>query len=118
LSIFVVDDEPVIAATTADVLKLHGHSSVSFTDPHDAIEAVKCGCPRLLIADLKMPGMSGLELAIQIKELCANCGILLFTAQIITPDLHTVASNYGFLILQKPSPPADLVLAVETMVGT
>jgi CheY-like chemotaxis protein len=118
VSIYVVDDEPVIVATTAAVLKLHGYSSVSFTDPRDAIEAVKCGCPCLLIADLKMPEMSGLELAIQIKELCVNCGIILFTGQMITSELHTVASEHGFLILQKPTPPAELLLAVETMLGS
>jgi DNA-binding response OmpR family regulator len=79
MDIFVVDDELLIASTTAEILRMSGYSAIAFTNPDDALAAVSLGCPRLVIADLKMPGLSGLDLAIRIRESCAGCGIILFT---------------------------------------
>ena len=67
LDILVVDDEPLIADYLTRILALRGYSARSFTNPHDALAAIQHGCPRLLITDLRMPGLSGVELAIRIR---------------------------------------------------
>ena len=117
--IFVVDDEPVIAHTTSEILRLNGYSAIAFSNPHDALEAVKHGCPRLLIVDLEMPGLSGLDLAIQARELCADCGVILFTGHPDTSDTLTKARERGFEIylLLKPPSPGGLLLAVSKTMG-
>jgi DNA-binding NtrC family response regulator len=118
--IFVVDDEPLIAGTTAEILKLNGYSATAFTNPHDALAAVLRGCPRLLIVDLKMPDLSGLDLAIQIRELCAGCRILVFTGHPNTSDSFKNARERGweFSLLYKPASPADLLHAVSKLMGS
>ena len=65
--VFVVDDEHVIASTLAAILKLHGYSAAFFTSPLEALAAARSKAPDLLISDVAMPGISGIDLAIQMK---------------------------------------------------
>jgi DNA-binding NtrC family response regulator len=78
--IFVVDDEHVIASSLGAILKLHGYTSTSFTSPLEALAAARARAPDLLISDVVMPGLSGVDLAIQIKAECPACKILLFSS--------------------------------------
>jgi CheY-like chemotaxis protein len=71
--IFVVDDEPVIASTLAAILTLHGYSATSFTSPQEALNAARWMAPDLLISDVAMPGISGIDLAIQMKAQYPEC---------------------------------------------
>jgi DNA-binding NtrC family response regulator len=75
--IFVVDDQPSIASTLADILRLSGFDAVWFTNPHEALAAAKSDCPNLVISDIEMLRLSGIELAIRLKELRLDCDILL-----------------------------------------
>jgi DNA-binding response OmpR family regulator len=114
MSIFVVDDERILAEATTAILKLNGYPATAFTDPYVALTAARSGCPSLLITDLKMPGISGVELAFQLRDLCPNCRIILFTAQLHNSDLLHGARGYGFSFLHKPVSVAELLLAVSS----
>jgi DNA-binding NtrC family response regulator len=109
--IFVVDDEPSIANTTSEILRLNGFSSVAFINPHDALIAVNRACPKLLIVDLKMPGLSGLDLAIQTRARCPNCELIFFTGH--PGPSEATETHFKFSMLYKPASPADLILAVS-----
>lgn len=77
--VFVVDDENVIASTLAMILRLQGgFNARSFTKPHDALKAARLDPPDLLISDVVMPLLSGIELAVQVREHCSDCKVLLF----------------------------------------
>jgi CheY-like chemotaxis protein len=58
-----------------------------------------------------MPGMTGVELAIQFKQSQPECKILLFSGQAATSDLLRKAreQGYEFELLAKPVHPADLL---------
>ena len=79
--VFVVDDEANIAFTLAAILRIHGFDARHFTEPHAAMSAARLDCPDLLISDVVMPLLSGIELAIQMRECCPECRILLFSGQ-------------------------------------
>ena len=117
LSIHVVDDEPVIARTLAAILESQGFAAVSFTNPLKSLEAAAVAAPHLLISDVSMPQMTGVELAIRIKELCPECKVLLFSGQAATANLLDEAAKQGhaFQILRKPIHPADLLAAVKSV---
>jgi CheY-like chemotaxis protein len=102
--VFVVDDEPVIASTLAAILKMHGYSATFFTSPQEALAAARLEAPDLVISDVAMPGISGIELAIQMRAQYPNCKILLFSGQASTLDLMegARAQGYDFRLLQKP----------------
>ena len=85
--VFVVDDEHVIAFTLATILNQSGFRAIPFTNPLDALEAASLEGPNLLISDVMMPELSGVDLAIRIKSKCPGCKILLFSGQAATADL-------------------------------
>ena len=113
--VFVVDDEPVIASTLAVILQMHGFSAKFFTSPLEAFAAARAKSPDLLISDVDMPGISGIELAIRMKALHPTCQILLFSGQPSTLDLLNSARAQGhdFDLLLKPIPPPALLAEIR-----
>jgi DNA-binding NtrC family response regulator len=120
LRVFVVDDEDVIASSLAMILRLQGgFHATAFTDPLKALEALHAEVPDLLITDVVMPRMSGIDLAIQLREVCPDCKVLLFSGQAATVDLLEAAQATGhkFELLLKPVHPADLLASIRTLTG-
>jgi CheY-like chemotaxis protein len=113
--VFVVDDEPVISSTLALILNSSGFRATAFTSAAEAIKAVESTCPDLLITDVSMPGMNGVDLAIQFRALCPDCKILLFSGHFATGQLLENARirGYDFHILAKPVHPKDLLAAIR-----
>ena len=113
--IFVVDDEFVIATTLATILQRSGFDAVSFTEPLKALDGAKMKAPDLLISDVMMPVLSGIDLAIRIKKACPDCKILLFSGQAATANLLEAARKDGhdFELLSKPIHPSEFLLKVK-----
>ncbi len=114
---YVVDDEPVIASTLAAILNASGFQATAFTSAEAAIKAAESEGPSLLISDVVMPGMNGVDLAIHLKSLCPKCKVLLFSGQAATSDLLESASKSGheFELLSKPIHPKDLLAAIRKL---
>lgn len=113
--VFVVDDEVIIATTLAMILRQQGFDATSFSEPLKALEAARDEAPDLLISDVVMPQLSGIDLAIQVQELCPNCRVLLFSGQASTGHLldEARASGHDFDLLSKPVHPADLLARIR-----
>lgn len=113
--IFVVDDERVIAETLAMILEKSGFSAQSFVNPLDALYAARSEAPDLLISDVMMPQLSGVDLAVEITGLWPLCQILLFSGQAGTADLLQSARERGqdFNLLSKPLHPKDLLKEIH-----
>jgi DNA-binding response OmpR family regulator len=114
---FIVDDEDVIASTLELILLSEGFDARSFVDPLDALKAAHSVKPNLLVTDVIMPNMSGIELAIQIRHLHPECSILLSSGQIVTSELLATASSAGhhFDILPKPVHPTILLQRITEL---
>jgi len=115
--IFVVDDEHIIASTLAVIFNMNGYSARCFTRPTDALTAAQSDIPDLLISDVAMPGLSGVDLAIQIKARHPKCKILLFSGSAAAQDLLENACNRGhdFHLLAKPVHPKELLAELGTL---
>ena len=113
--VFVVDDEPVIAQSLAMILQHSGYSARPFTDPLEALANVSIDCPDLLISDVIMPQLSGIDLAIEAKKRCSDCKVLLFSGQAPTLDLLRApdAETHRFTVLAKPIHPTDLLREIR-----
>ena len=114
--IFVVDDERIIAETLTAILQKSGFSACAFYNPLDALAAAASAAPDLLISDVVMPQLSGIELAIQLTKLCPDCKVLLFSGQAQTADLLIDARQLGhdFSLLSKPIHPSDLLKQIRS----
>ena len=116
--VFVVDDEDVIASTLAMILRSQGgFEARAFTMPLDALEAAQLYAPDLLISDVVMPALSGIDLAIQVRKHCPDCKVLLFSGQAATAGLLEAAraNGYNFEILLKPVHPSDLLEKIRNL---
>ncbi len=116
--VFVVDDEEIIAKTLAIILSGNGFYAKSFTDPSVVLEEARKMEPNLLITDVSMPGMTGIDLAIEMKKAYPKCKTLLFSGQASTADLLEKARKDGhdFVLLEKPVHPADLLREIRSSI--
>ena len=109
--VFVVDDDLNIASTLARILLHEGYPARFFTSPLEALDSTRNESPDALLVDLKMPGMSGVELAVQMLAIFPDCRVLLFSAD--SHDYSKVETarrmGYHFDHLIKPVGPARLV---------
>ena len=113
--VFVVDDEVVISTTLAMILRAEGFDARAFHEPMEALRSACAMPPDLLITDVVMPQMSGIELAILVRAQCPSCKVLLFSGQTGTSDLLRAArtSGHDFELLTKPVHPSDLLAKVH-----
>jgi DNA-binding NtrC family response regulator len=116
--IFVVDDEQGISDTLAIILQRNGFAVSSFTNPLEALKQADTGSPNLLLSDVVMPELSGVDLAVSIKEKCPDCKILLFSGQAETIDLLKAARQQGhdFSLVAKPIHPVDLLRRIRDLI--
>jgi len=76
----VVDDEPVVAITLAEILRRNGNIAVWFTEPLRALDYLGEGPVDLLLSDITMPAMDGVSLAAKAHAVRPSCEILLLSA--------------------------------------
>jgi CheY-like chemotaxis protein len=109
--VLVVDDERVIADTLAIILNQHGFEATAVYTGTGAVERARSEQPDLIISDVIMPDMNGIEAAINIRSFLPTCKILLFSGQASTADLleRARAQGHQFEILAKPVHPQDLL---------
>jgi CheY-like chemotaxis protein len=113
--VLVVDDEQVIADTLAKILDLNGYDASAVYSGTAAVESARTLQPDLVISDVIMQDMNGIEAAIHIRGFLPSCKILLFSGQAATADLleNARAQGHEFEILAKPVHPADLLAKLK-----
>ena len=109
--VLVADDERVIADTLAIILNQSGFDATAVYNGEKAVEAARTLRPDMLISDVIMTDMNGIDAAITIRTMLPNCKILLFSGQAATADLleNARTKGYEFEILAKPVHPQDLL---------
>src|SRR3954463_14510179 len=113
--VLVADDEKVIADTLAIILNQNGYDASAVYTGTAAVEKAKATRPDLVISDVIMPDMNGIDAAIKIRGFLPGCKILLFSGQAATADLLETARTQGheFEILAKPVHPQDLLAKLK-----
>jgi len=72
LSILVVDDQPINCMVARKMLERLGHQADLASDGQEALAAAESGAYDVIFMDLHMPGMTGLETTVRIRERLAN----------------------------------------------
>jgi DNA-binding response OmpR family regulator len=111
-SILIVDDEPLIAETLSLILRDAGFEPHIAHNGVAALELARRVRPDLMLTDVILPGMNGLELAVKVRELLPTSRILLFSGQAVTADLLEIARKARgeeFEVLPKPLDPEELL---------
>jgi DNA-binding NtrC family response regulator len=109
--VFVVDDEEDIAKMFAVVLQMNLFNAIAYSDPLLALQAAQRKPPDYLLTDVVMPGMNGVELAIQVKAVAPQCKMLIFSGQEDSERLIEKARERGYdlTLVLKPIHPTKMV---------
>jgi CheY-like chemotaxis protein len=109
--VLVVDDERLIAETVTAILNENGFEAVEAYNGEEALEAARKFHPDIVLSDVLMPKMSGVELGIKIRLEFPGTRIFLFSGQAATSELMRKAQDdgYTFELFPKPIHPEDLI---------
>jgi len=77
--IFVVDDEAEIAEMVVECLRDRGHEAVFFTHPQDCLDELAINGAQLVVSDINMPDIDGLEFIKRAKAICPNLPAIIIT---------------------------------------
>jgi len=117
--ILVVDDERVIADTLGVILRQAGFAVDVAYSGTEGVERARSIRPSLILSDVVMPDMNGIEMAIRVSKEQPDCRILLFSGQAASADLLNSARSqgYDFHIIAKPVHPQDLIQYIRKSVS-
>jgi DNA-binding response OmpR family regulator len=116
-TVLIVDDESTIADTLTEILNQNGYEATAAYDGEEAIETALVKPPHMLISDVMLPGMNGIELATIMRRIFPECKVLLFSGHTQTSEFllsSTNGSGHHFELLSKPIHPADLLKRLAT----
>jgi two-component system cell cycle response regulator CpdR len=104
----------MITATLGAILNVSGVAAMTASDGHSALEIASLIPPEVLIADLVLPGLNGLELATHVTQRFPDCEVILFTdnSPAAAANIARGGLRGSFRLLLKPVHPADLLQAV------
>jgi DNA-binding response OmpR family regulator len=112
-NILIVDDEPVARQSLTDILKLEGYSVMSLPNGQAAVEHVRTHPVDLMIVDMRMPGMSGLEVVQVVNQVSPETEVILLTAYGSTDTAIQALRLRIHDYLLKPASPAQVIQSVK-----
>ncbi len=120
-AVVVVDDEPPIVAVVCDVLHDEGFETISCMHGSEALACIRRERPQLVILDIQMPGVDGIEVFQRMRAdpTTADIPVIFFTAN--SHILKERLPNYqdlGAKLLSKPFDIAKLIDLVEQTLPT
>jgi CheY-like chemotaxis protein len=111
-TLFFVDDDGLMREMVTRLLEKNHYVVRSFRSPVDALDAIHAGYPDVLISDVQMPEMNGLELVKRARERDAALPVVLVTAH-PTPEVEKEAGELGVLhVFKKPLKDASHLCSV------
>ena len=115
--ILIVDDEEIVRESLGGWLEKDGYTLGSAPDGMSALKAVEEGDWSILVVDLKMPGIDGLEVLKRVKEKHPEIALVIMTA-FATVDTAVRAMKLGaYDYIVKPFDPEELSLMIQKIVG-
>src|SRR3954471_14649823 len=109
--ILVVEDEAVVLHTLQLILKQHGYDVRGARDGAEALAIAPEFSPNILLCDINLPDVNGIEISLGIKQLLPSCRIVLLSGEISSTELLEDAEKNGhrFEVLAKPTEPQQLL---------
>ncbi len=113
LSILVVDDDQEVRDFLQDFLEGEGYAVSLLSDPTEAVASLKANQYHLIILDLMMPELSGIDLLSQIRQIDDDVAIIILTGH---PSLETATTSIELEVsayIRKPFDPQEFREAIE-----
>ncbi len=118
LKVLVVDDEILACEVVEKFLSNEGFATKSARSGEAAVDEVKTGWPDIVILDIRMPGMGGLEALRRIKEIAQECKVIMLTAQYDESTAYKAFDELADGFVGKPVALWELKQAIETALAS
>lgn len=117
--IVVADDDADIRDLVVLKLRSSGHEVVAVGDGHQALAACRQDVPDLVVLDIMMPGLSGIETCRAIREdaVLRQVPVILLTARAQTTDIDEGYAAGADDYVTKPFSPRELAFRVAALLG-
>ena len=112
-TVYLVDDDPAIRASISDLMDSVGVSTLTFASAEDFLGARNANMSGCLLLDVRLPGMSGIEMQTKLTESGFNLPIIIMTAHGDMPMVRKALKAGAFEFLIKPFKDEELLEAVE-----
>ena len=114
--VLVADDEKVIADTLALILNQGGFDAKAVYTSEKALEEASSFRPDMLISDVLMTDLNGVDAAIKMRAMLPEIRVFLLSGQTATAEMvaKSQARDLGFEILVKPVHPKDLLIKLKS----
>ncbi len=113
LNVLVVDDEDLFREDIATLLRLEGHECVTAANGEAAVKAAQAQQPDVVLCDLLMPGISGIETMKRILRLWPDARVIILTAHAAI-ESAVEAFRFGAVdYLVKPALPEDIIRKIQ-----
>jgi chemosensory pili system protein ChpA (sensor histidine kinase/response regulator) len=117
--VFIIDDDPVVCRLARHILKRAGHETLTFGDGLEALKTLEQSRPDVVITDLVMPGMTGLELLRRIRADARwqTLPVVVLTARSGMDEQRRAAQAGASHFLTKPFSSAQLLDEINRFVA-
>jgi two-component system response regulator AtoC len=115
IKILVVDDEAIVRESLHDWLSDAGYHVLAAEDGPSALEIVKREKPGIVIADLVMPGMDGIELMRKAREIQPHIEVIIITAYGSIPTAIAAMKEGAYDYIEKPFCPERAELLIQKL---
>jgi two-component system, LuxR family, response regulator FixJ len=112
-TVFIVDDDDAVRSSLRLLLKSVGLSAVAYPSARDFLSAWNPDQPSCLVLDVRMPGMSGLELQEELNRRGAIVPVIFITGHGDIPMAVEAMQHGAFDFLQKPFRDQDLIDRIQ-----
>lgn len=113
LRVLVIDDESIIGLSCQRTLEADGHEVQYCASPQAGLQAALCGEFDIVLVDLMMPGMSGLEILEQLKAVAVPSEVIIITGHATVETAVEAMKQGAHDYISKPFSPAQLKMAVQ-----
>nr|WP_255539163.1 response regulator [Polynucleobacter sp. MWH-Loch1C5] len=108
-----IDDDSSVRESISRMLKSYGFSVESYADPEDYLKQAIPVSPAAIILDVRMPGMSGVELHAKLNEMGRKTPIIYISGESMPHEIVTSMKQGAMDFLIKPFNLEDLLKAVQ-----
>jgi two-component system, sensor histidine kinase and response regulator len=117
--ILVVDDDPRLLHVVTTYLSIEGYEVMTAADGEEALRSVQDMRPSLIVLDVMMPGMDGIETCRRIKQdpLTSDIPVLLFTALNRDEDVESGRAAGADRFISKPFSLQGLNMVIQGFLG-
>ncbi len=113
LKILLVDDEEDFVHTFAERLRIRNINPTVATSGERALEIIKEDTPDVIVSDLKMPGIDGLDVLRGAKKICPDAQVIILTGHGSIKEEKNALRSGAFHYLQKPVDINELVQVIS-----